>query len=506
MRILKYSLSFLFILLISVVAFSPFLILNSALPDEAWLVSAAGEMSRSFSLVPRLDGAILGNQNPLMVMLYSLSSGDLHASRLATIVLGLVMGVSLMMFAGYMWNLKTGVISALLALTSLGMISVFGKTNPSALPVLLSAVSFMIFSAVYMKGLARFLYVPAYILAVASAITGGPVYLFFFLISTVLLVLLDLSPGEFLKAKPLAAVILLAGGLLAVCIVFWIAGGRIFMKGAVSQGSDMGFFKSIWLVFKSGLPWIPLLIPAWVYSARPSEFARWRELLPAKVAFVSCLMVAWLSGRCPDAFTVLAVPFASVMMASLISGGEFERSGKTGFAAMIAAVAFVFFIPVSYILMFPFKSLHPNLFDAAAAAGIAVCCLIALGATIKKRSAIAFVVMVVAVLGMSWLRPFYEARLNNPADMMSYCAAQRPLLVFDDDLVMRGGLASVQPGVVGRCFVPVGHEAYIAVSTSNTGKLMKDIRKSMSAELKSKQVLDRDYLLIRVWPKDLIAD
>ena len=74
-------------------------------------------------------------------------------------------------------------------------------------------------------------------------------------------------------------------------------------------------------------------------------------------------------------------------------------------------------------------------------------------------------------------------------------------MVFDDDLVMRGKLVSSHPNIVGRCFTPVGGEAYLAASTDNTNKLMKDIRKNMSAELQIKQILDRDYLLIKVWPK-----
>jgi hypothetical protein len=322
------------------------------------------------------------------------------------------------------------------------------------------------------------------------------------------LILLDLSPKELLKVKPMAAAILLAGGLIAVYIVFWITGGRAYMRGAISQGTDMGFFVSLWLVFKNGLPWIPLLIPAWIYSARPAEFIKWRELLPAKIAFVSCLSILWLSGKCPESFSVLAVPFASIMIACWVTGGSkaFEKAGKTWFAASIILVVSVFLIPVTYIIKFPFKSLHPGIFDAAVILCLIICCSAAFFAALKKRFSAVAIFMVLAVLGMSWLRPFYEMKLNDPTGILSYCSYQKPLVVFDDDLVMRGSLAFAHPNVVGRCFVPVGGEAYIAASTENTKKLIQDIRKNMSAELKTKQILDRDYLLIRVWPKGFISN
>jgi hypothetical protein len=491
--------------LISILAFSPFLILNTALPDEVWLISAAREMSQGFSMIPRLDGYILRNQNPLVIMFYSLAWGDLYVSRLATVGLGLIMGVSVMVFAGYIWGLKTGVISSILTVTSLGVISIFGKTDPSALPVLTSVISFMIFSAVYLRNLSRIIYIPAYILAVVSVITGGPVYLFFFLGSGVLLILLDLSPKELLRTKPIAAVVLLAGGLIAVCAVFWFAGSWNYMKGAISQGTNIGFFNSLWLVFKNCFPWIFLLVPAWIYSARPADFIIWRDLLPAKIAFASCIVILWLSGKCPENFSVLAVPFAAIMLANWVSGDDsaIEKSGKTGFAAFIATAVLVFLIPVAYIIKFPFKSLHPGMLDAGMILSLVICCLVAFYAAFKKRFNVAIVFIILVVLGLSWLRPFYEVKLNNPAGILSYCSNQRPLMVFDDDLVMRGNLAVVHPSVVGRCFVPVGGEAYIAASTRDTEKLMNDIRKNMSAELKAKLNLDRDYLLIRVWPKGI---
>ena len=327
--------------------------------------------------------------------------------------------------------------------------------------------------------------------------------LFFFLLSGVLLILLDLSPKELLRVKPLAAAILLAGGLIAVYAVFWITGGRVYMKGAISQGTDMGFFISLWLVIKNGLPWILLLIPAWIYSARPTQFPAWRELLPAKIAFVSCLAILWLSGKCPETFSVLAVPFAAIMIACWVSGGgmAFQKAGKIGFAALIATVVSIFLIPVVYIFKFPFKSLHPGIFDAVVILCLFICCSIAFYAVLKKQTGAIIMFRVIAVLGMSWLKPFYEMRLNNPAAILSYCSNQKPLMVFDDDLVMRGELVSAHPNIVGRCFIPVGGEGYLAASTDNTNKLMKDIRKNMSAELQIKQILDRDYLLIKVWPK-----
>jgi hypothetical protein len=505
LRFLKYLLSFIFVLVLSILAFSSFLIFNTALPDEAWLVSSAREMSQSFSLIPRLGGYILGNQNPLVIMIYSMAGGDLFVSRLGTAALGILMGLTVMFFAGYMWNLKTGVISSILTVTSLGIISIFGKADPSALPVMTSVISFMIFSAVYLRNLSRIIYIPAYILAVVSIITGGPVYLFFFLVSGVLLILLDLSPKELLKTKPVAAGILFAGGLIAVCAVYWLGGDWNYMKGALSQGTNLGFFNSLWLVFKNCLPWIFLLVPAWIYSARPAEFIMWRDLLPAKIAFSACLVILWLSGRCPESFSVLAAPFASIMIGNWVSGGgkAFEKSGKTGLVSFAATAIMVLLIPATYIMKFPFGSLHPGMFDAGIMLALAVCSSVIFYAALKKRYNVAIVLVVIAVSAMTWLSPYYETRLNNPSVILSYCANHKPLMVFDDDLVMRGNLSAVRPGVVGRCFVPVGGEAYIAASTKDAEKLLKDIRKSMSAELKARLDLDRAYLLIRVWPKRL---
>jgi hypothetical protein len=503
LRTLKFAIAVVFVIVISAIAFSPYTILNTTLPGEAWLVSSAKEMHEHFSIVPKLGGIVLEGQNPLSIMLYALADGDMFLSRYISLGLGIFLALSVLIFAGYIWGTKTGLAASVLTSASLGAISVFGKVDPSALPLAMSSAGFMLFSAVYLKKLNKGLYLAAYLMACLSIITGGYVYLFFFLMSALLLILLDLSPQEILKAKPLAAILILIGGFAAFYAVMRIAGGSAFMKGALSQGRDIGFFRALWLTAKSTLPWMPLIVPAWIYSAKPSEYTMWREYLPPKIAIASSLLIAWGSDRCLDAFCVLAVPFGSMLVAAwaLKATSKIANQSRIVFAAMFFIPIFILVIPLAYLLKLPFASLSFIPGDSI----IVLCILTASGMiayfAFKKKINPAIISIVAVMLFISWLRPFYDTRLNNPDNIIAMCSSHYPLLVYDDDLVMRGKLAGINPVVVSRCYVPVDNEAYIAVSSKSTKKLIKELSGRMSAELEIKQALDREYALVKVRPK-----
>jgi len=168
---------------------------------------------------------------------------------------------------------------------------------------------------------------------------------------------------------------------------------------------------------------------------------------------------------------------------------------------MIFIPVFVLIIPLGYLLRFPIRSLTFIPADI-----ISLLCILAASAMLavfafKKKLNYALITLVAAMLLISWLRPFYDTRFNNPDNMIAMCSMHYPLVVYDDDLIMRGKLAGISPVVVSRCYVPVNEDAYLAVSSKSTKKLIKELSARMSAEIQINEALDREYALIRLRPR-----
>ena len=109
-----------------------------------------------------------------------------------------------------------------------------------------------------------------------------------------------------------------------------------------------------------------------------------------------------------------------------------------------------------------------------------------------------------AVFAMSWYAALVlvPASAAKPAAFAQLLRTSTPLLVFQDDLNMRGyaGYAGAGAVVVGRNMVPVGYSAYLAVTTPDLDALLKDLSTRMHAEPVSSVKARGTMALIRVSP------
>jgi hypothetical protein len=112
---------------------------------------------------------------------------------LAACVTGCLFISFVFLYGRSLYDTRSALFSSALALTSLGSIALFGTLNLAWLPVAAAAVAFGIFSLAYLGKLGRAWYIPSYLLAAVTAVTGGSFMLWFFLGSSLALIMLDLA-------------------------------------------------------------------------------------------------------------------------------------------------------------------------------------------------------------------------------------------------------------------------------------------------------------------------
>ena len=131
----------------------PFLALDVPLAGEAWVIQSISELHRNFRLVPTLNGIPLHGPNPLMTVLFSLLPvADIAALRLVNILFGCLAALAVFSFSTSQWNVRSGVFSALITMTSWGFIASHATLNLTAVPAVLAVISFLLFAQVYLKG------------------------------------------------------------------------------------------------------------------------------------------------------------------------------------------------------------------------------------------------------------------------------------------------------------------------------------------------------------------
>ena len=255
--------------------------------SEIWLFQAIQEMHQDFHLVPWLNRLPLIGQNPINILLLSLSPWtDIFSLRLISILAGCTIAAGVYVFSLLLWDIKTGAISTLITITSCGFILTHSTLNTSVIPSSLSIIAFLLFSLVYLKGLNSWWYVLSYLLISIATITGGWTLLAFFAFGILLLILFDLAPKKFLYIRPVIGIILVALILVAVYLSYRILAGGAVASGILARDEESGFFSRLWIFIQYTLPWTILVLPAWIYSETAQQKDAWRNLLPIKVAFV----------------------------------------------------------------------------------------------------------------------------------------------------------------------------------------------------------------------------
>ena len=472
-------------------------------PHEIWISQAMHE-TQWFHLIPLLNGHPLHNQNPLDILLLSLLSAGIMKSRSLMIILGGLLSLCVFLYSKKLWGVRAGALSVFFTASSLGFLEAFGLLNTAALPCTLVIIAFLIFSSAYLKEKKGVWFTVSYLLLCLATLTGGLVMLLFFVISVMLLILLDLSPQRFLDIRPVSGLGIMVIALLCFYLVYRIAGGPFYVGDALSPGEDMGLFESLWVFMKYTLPWLPLIIPAWMYTARPDDGNVWRDLLPVKIAFLMGFALLWLSGRCVSGYAILSVPFGA-MLIGYWTAREMRSTPRlepVRLGSMILVALAVLVITVVYLVRGPVKIMEMGLPQALSLCSLLLF-VIATFLLIRKRIYMRAVILcILIVFAWSWYQSFFVLNRNGPLSYISTISRYQPLLVFEDDLVMRGymGYVGKKPVIVGREFVPIVTDAYLAATTSNLGHLLKGFNGHMIATPVSSVKFDTTYALIKVSP------
>ncbi|HPX51244.1 MAG: hypothetical protein WBL38_09725 [Desulfomonilia bacterium] len=485
----------------------PFLAVDVPLAREAWLFQTIGELHREFRLVPTLNGVPLDGPNVLMPVIFSLLPfSDVLSLRLADILLGCLVAMGVFSFCTSLWDSRSGILASLITITSWGFIASHATLNPTALPASLAILAFLLFAQVYIKEYNSWWYVLSYLLAGAAVIVGGWIPLGFFAFGVVLLILFDLSPKRILTIRAVSGVLIIGGMILAAFIAYWIAAGWSYAGSIFTFDSEHGLVERLWIWMKYHLPWLFLVIPAWAYGGRPQGPNSWRSLLAPKTGFGMGLMIVLFSPNLQEGYALLGVPFGGIIVGYWAAGRLLipERLQALRTAAVITTGALLTVAVFLYLSVESIREL--SLSPAQAFALIALLAAFAIFLWLaRKRQAQAVVgLCMVLMFCFSWYAAavMLPARASGPVGYVRQISTAVPLLVYQDDLVMRGylGYTGGRPSVVSKEVVPIGDAAYLAVRTQDLDAELDRLSRRMQAEVVSSFDRRETYALIRISP------
>lgn len=485
----------------------PFLALDVPLTGEVWILESITELHRNFRLVPTLNGVSLSGPNPLMPVLFSLLPlTDVAALRLVNILFGCLAALAVFFFCTSQWGARSGIASALITMTSWGFIASHATLNLTAVPAALAVISFLLFAQVYLKGQGARWYLPSYFLTGTATVLGGWIPLGFFVFGAILLILFDLSPRRILSILAPYGILLIAVMVMAVLLVYSIAAGWSYAAGVFSFDTEHGVFERLWIWIKYLLPWLLLVFPAWAYSGRPQGPGAWRALLAPKTGFGMGLAVVLFSPNFQGGYALLGVPFAGILIGYWVAGGflvpqrlRIVRAAALAATGTILVVWAFFWLSVESI-----RDLSLNLTQ-----GLALLALLAATGLFwcfaRKQQAPAVIgVCMVLVFCLSWYAALVmlPARSAGPVSYARQIGDFSPLLVYRDDLAMRGylGYAGARPIVVSEEVVPIGQAAYLALRTNDLDKAVDLLSRRMDAEVINTYNRHETYALVRISP------
>ncbi|HQP30951.1 MAG TPA: glycosyltransferase family 39 protein [Deltaproteobacteria bacterium] len=489
-----------------VVLTMPFMVFGQAATQELWVMQAVLETREHLRLVPRLNGMELMGQNPLQIILLSVLPASAAGGRMAMVVLGLMAAGAVYLYAHLLWGRRAGTFAALFTASSIGFLQGFSLLNTAALPCVLFLWGYLIFSLAYLKEGSRNWYLPAYACILAAMLTGGLELLALFVGAVILLVLFDVSPRRFAQIRPAVGLGALIGAAFVFYLTYRIGAGSAYVASILWPGGHLGLIKALAYASHAALPWLPLLVPAWIFTARPQEWEDWRTLLPAKIVFILVVVLLWFSGHGIRGYALLTAPAAGLLIGYWAGNGLRATPGLEVVTriALVCAALLIAALPIVDLGSHP--RLVPDM-DAAQAIMLsavfaAVCAMLFLVKT--RRHGAVITAGMLAVCLLAWQIPLSERLEGLPEDYVEDTAQYQPLLVMEDDLVMRGalGLAGARPIVVGRGFVPVGGDAYLAVATGGIKGLVKKLQGRMQAAVVSRIDRGATYALIRVAPRE----
>lgn|GEM_PF-355421 len=492
--------------LAAMVLIIPFILFGQPTSQELWIMQAMQEMREHLQLIPRLNGMELPGQNPLQIMLLSFLPTSVAWARLVMIVIGLVLAAAIYLYAHLLWGWRTGVYAVLFTVTSIGFLQDYSLLNLAALPCALFLWAYLLFSLAYLKGWDRNWYLLAYACILAAMLLGGLELLVLFVGAVILLVLFDLAPRRFTEIRPVIGLGAVIGAAFIFYLVYRIGGGSSYVGGILWPGGHLGLFKALAYGFRAALPWLPLLVPAWFFTARPEEWEDWRELLPAKITLILVVLLLWSSGKSLGGYALLAAPAAGLLIGywagqGLRVAGRLEIVRRIAFicAALILLALPIVDLGLNLRMVLNLSTPHIVLLITAFVTAAAMLFLVK-----GRRYGPAMIAGLLAVCVLAWQAPLSARLQGPPEEYLDSIAQYQPLLVLEKDLVMRGALGSAgaHPLVVGKEFIPVGSEAYLAVATDGLKRLLKNLEGRMQASVVNQIKRGTTYALIRVAPRE----
>ncbi|MGC9323161.1 MAG: hypothetical protein ACP5G0_00290 [Desulfomonilia bacterium] len=484
--------------------------LTSASPladSEAWIYQSIRELQASPGITPTLNGRTLAGQNPLQILFFSLlPSQELFWFRLQIVVLGCILAGMVFLFGLRVFDTMTALFSSLITITSLGFIDMYGALKPLAMPETLSVLAVLIFSLAYIGKAGSWWYVIAHILAGIATISGGWIILGFYIASVIFLILLDLSPGKLLGIHPISGILIISGITAVFLAGYRLAAGPNILTGILSPGEETGFPARIGTVFTYLLPWLPLLVPAWMFAEKSVDKGTWRDMLPVKVAFGVGVAAVLFSARCEPAFALLSIPFSGLIIGYWIAHGlPVQQPGKITPAALVLTGILLFVGAFAAGVWTLIRAGGVHLSDAALG-GV----LIALGlaffiTVLTTRYRAGILIGVCAAFFLCWGTPMLHDPLQVSAKKayMHQISTNAPLLVYSDDLPMRGylGLEGIRPFIIGRETIPLGASSFLAIRTRSLEDVLENLEPRMNTTVVSSLLGEATYALIKLDPK-----
>jgi hypothetical protein len=476
--------------------------------SEVWLFQIINEMQDQQRYVPVLNAESVPDQNPLTLTAMSfLPIIDISTPRLVSCLLGFIIISGIFLYSLALFGLSCAIASSLVAMTSLGFLALFGTLNLMALPVTLAVSAFGLFSLVYLKGLNSGGYILSYMLAGLATLTGGYFMLVFFLLAALLLILLDLAPSQFLSIHLIPGLVIIACAMAAYFTSYRIILGPGFSSGAFSPGGHIGLFRGMYAVITYSSPWIFLVIPAWLYGGGPSDQDAWRTLLPVRIAIVLTVLMLWISSSGLNQYATILAIFASPLIGRWISREIFPgvQKGRLGYWMMVTAGFSVFLCALVLLLLPVYLGFAINTKQLIAGSGFITAAILFMILTVKRKMTAQFIVALFAVVSIVWYMAFLspQDQWDQKMSYMGGISKNTPLIVYEDDLVMRGYMSAVgaSPMIVNRDVVPLNNTAFLAASTSDLAGLLEGLKGRMHSVLVESYRAENTYALVMVSPK-----
>jgi len=475
--------------------------------SEIWLFQTIQEMHAGGHLTPWLNRLPLIGPNPINILALSVSPfSDIFSLRLISILAGCMLAAGVCLFSLSLWGGKSAAVSTLLTITSYGFILTSSTLNMSVVPCSLTILAFLIFSLIYIKNHNSWWYLLSYILISMATITGGWTLLAFFGFSILLLILLDLSPKKFLEIRAIFGILFVAVVLIAVYSTYRITAGGAIASTIFANDAGSGIFPRIWAFIKYTLPWLPLVLPAWISSEIAPGKDTWRSLLPVKIAFVMGAAILLFSQDYRGGYAVIALPFGCMLIGYWIAHG-FELQQKVAFIRGICLVLtgiILFASAIAIMSVQPLMALTITTTEALPVAILVVAALLFGWLAKNGRHAAMITLCAAAIFILSWSIALIQlpGSTSEPISAIEDMSTYSPILVYRDDFVMRGYIdyAGVQPIVVNRGIVPIAESSYLATSTTDLDDLLEELNSRMYTQLITSFDARQTYALIKLSP------